>query len=249
LEFSKDAIEESFMVFMNQFQFEEKHIHNLRKAVRENLGKTTEDKQKKREQLKGNLTKLKEKQSSLIQKNFQGVITDTVLRQQLDLIDIEQLNTSALLARFPERKINVAHHLDSLEQFLKNPSAVWKQLPISGKIKLQWFEFPKGVAYDGVNFRTDEICRLFKVKKKILPDLSHGAGLMHKTSNSPKVTNSKNHHVVKGNSQAETTETEEEYWEKIEGEMDTLGKILRGEEEKDKDEFDINDIFSHLSDN
>lgn len=215
-EIRKAILEERFKDFMNQFHLDEKHYSTLRKAVEKNLVKTGIEKQKQREQLKGYLNQLKEKQSALIQKNIQGVITDNILRQQLEIIEGEEMKTAAVIARLPDRKVSIERLFDFVSLFLKNPSEVWSRLSISAQIKLQWFEFPQGVVFDGMNFRTHDVCRLFKVKKKFLPELSHDAETMHKSSNSIEVTSSE-----------KPLSAKELYWEAVEKEIVDLYKILK----------------------
>jgi hypothetical protein len=36
------------------------------------------------------------------------------------------------------------------------------------KLKLQWFEFPQGLTFDGKKFRTAEVANVFKVKSAFL---------------------------------------------------------------------------------
>ena len=58
------------------------------------------------------------------------------------------------------------------EEYLEKPSAVWKEAKLDKKVKLQWFQFPSGLVFDGEKFGTAEIASVFKTKEAFLPLLS-----------------------------------------------------------------------------
>jgi hypothetical protein len=68
---------------------------------------------------------------------------------------------------YSKQKIEGAFNI--ITQYLKKPSSVWEIAPLSAKLKLQWFNFPKGISYDGQAFRTTEICNIFNTKDGISP--------------------------------------------------------------------------------
>jgi len=213
LEFKKSVLEDTFKSFMDQYCFNEQHFGALQDALEENLVKATKEKQSKREQLNHHITDLKERQGALIQKNLQGVISDTILRQQLENIGQEMFDTEVELSALPERKTSANRLIEFSRRFLKSPSEIWAQSSFSTKIKLQWFEFPKGVHFDGHVFRTTEICRLFKAKEDFLAPQSHSVALTHQISNNTEVPN-----LI--------------FWDQIQGDLERLVNILSQTEDK-----------------
>ncbi len=55
-----------------------------------------------------------------------------------------------------------------ISPFLKTPSEIWKMAKIDNKLKLQWFQFPSGVSFDGNKFGTTQIASIYKVKSTFL---------------------------------------------------------------------------------
>ena len=54
------------------------------------------------------------------------------------------------------------------ETYLKNPSAVWEKVNLDTKLKLQWFEFPSGIIFEGKKFRTPQIASIFNAKSVLV---------------------------------------------------------------------------------
>ena len=67
-----------------------------------------------------------------------------------------------------ENKINSDELMDYAKGFLLKPSSVWLDASLSVRTKLQWFEFPQGLTFDGEKFRTAQTCNLFKAKSTFL---------------------------------------------------------------------------------
>lgn len=82
-------------------------------------------------------------------------------------IDKELLNSNASLAVMPNTDTNHEEMIEFLEEYLKNPGAVWKDAKIDVKIKLQWFQFPQGLSFQNKIFGTAQIASVFKTKDAI----------------------------------------------------------------------------------
>jgi len=125
---------------------------------------------------------LKETQNTLLQKNIKGIISDTLLKEQLAVLDEEIWDIDKVLLQ-KEEKVNVENILEFISEFLLSPSTTWEKMSLDTKIKLQWFVFPEGVVFDGTKFRTTKISSLFKLKQFFLPEWSltvHRPGIYYK---------------------------------------------------------------------
>jgi hypothetical protein len=54
-------------------------------------------------------------------------------------------------------------------EYLEQPSKIWRKSGIETQTKLQWFQFPSGITYDGEIFGTAEISSVFKAKEAFQP--------------------------------------------------------------------------------
>ena len=113
-----------------------------------------------------------EEQTALIQKSLKGVLSDAVLKRELERIEKSEIETRAVLTAktgdvgSPEEAVAFA------SEYLEHPSEVWRKSGIATKTKLQWFQFPSGITFDGKKFGTAEISTVFKAKEAFLPPLS-----------------------------------------------------------------------------
>lgn len=143
---------------------DDSHMEKLKKLLKEKLVKATETERKEAQRVRVRLEELQKKQSTLVQKNLDGVISDDLLKQQLALIENESADIKVFLSGIQENEHDPLELLEFAEEYLKKPSALWKEANLERKIKLQWFEFPSGLVFDGEKFRTDEIACVFKIK-------------------------------------------------------------------------------------
>lgn len=166
--FKRDFLNDKFAAYVNKFSLKGDKLEEFKEKLRENLTKEQSDALFKRKELEKSITMLNEKIAALIDKNFQGYINNEVLSRQLDLTQKQLHDAQAMLADIPNQLCDVDDMVDFTEEYLKNPGNCWLNANPSQKILLQWFKFPKGITFDGENFRTTEIINIFKVKRSFL---------------------------------------------------------------------------------
>ncbi len=161
----KDSLEEEFKNYMDKYKLDEAKYEKLKILVRKNLTKATAEKRKEKEHLQKHIEELNEKQSTLIKKNFDGVINDNVLKQQLELIEKQSVDATASLSNIPDDSTDYEEVVEFMEEYLKQPSKTWSEAKkIETKIKLQMFQFPQGLIFENNIFGTREVANVFKVK-------------------------------------------------------------------------------------
>ena len=168
----KEQLENSFISFLDSFSIDEIYLSALKKTVVQKLRRSSQIKKEFIEKLKYDEKTLKEKRQALIEKNLKGIISDDLLKEQLDSADTELWETQNKLSESKERTIDLDYIFTRLNKLLSNPGEFWKNLPFHIKRKLQRFEFPEGIILAGNEFQTPKICSIFKLKKAILADLS-----------------------------------------------------------------------------
>ena len=165
---NRDEFEKVFMKYVDQYGFNDTKLKRLKELVRENLVKATQDQRKETDRLRKHINELTEKQSGIIKKNLDGFIPDSVMKQQLAIIDKQLLEANASLATMPNTDANYEEMMEFLEEYLQNPSKIWREAKIGVQVKLQWFQFPLGLVYQNNFFGTTEMCSFFKVKDLVL---------------------------------------------------------------------------------
>ncbi len=175
--YDRDGLEKSFAVLMDSYRFDVSDIAKLKRLVREKFHDATEDERKEARMMEARLKELAEEQSALVRKNLKGILSDSVLQRELARIEKAEIEIRSTLAiqtsdvGSPEEAVAFA------SEYLKQPSAIWKKAGITTRTKLQWFQFPSGIVFDGQIFGTPEIASVFKAKELILSPLSVGVDL------------------------------------------------------------------------
>ena len=182
-EFKKEGIETLFMEFIDRYQFNKQKIKELTIYLKKHLVHDTKEQHKSMLRLQQEINVIKDRQKLLVQKNLEGVISNNLLREHLEQIEMDLLKKNAVLASLPRKETNIEELIKFSFEYLEKPSAIWARANLEGKLKLQWFHFPKGITFDGTKFGTIEIPSIFKAKSFFLTNLSHSADTKNISSN------------------------------------------------------------------
>ena len=170
--YKRDEFEAGFMAFMDSYKLDSDLLNKLSSKLQTKLDKAVQGEYKNSQKLNLRIKELTERQNTLIKKNLDGFISDTILKQQLDLIEREIGDAQITLVSLEKTEIDFSELLDYTRSYLENPSAVWKEAKLDTKLKLQWFQFPQGITFDGVNYGTTQIASIYNAKEAFLPPLS-----------------------------------------------------------------------------
>ena len=178
------------MEFFDSFSFNEDLYIKLKKEVRASLKAKSDNNYKTIEVLLQHEKVLKEKRQALVEKSLNGIISDTILKENIDLIEEELWKIHQAKEDRTQNATDFGTVLDYLHDFFLNPSKIWESLPFHLKLKLQWFVFPKGITLENTEIRTTEICSLFKLKELFLGENSPNVHLRVFSTNTPLLSNS-----------------------------------------------------------
>ncbi len=170
--YQRDEFERQFAFKMDSYAFENEHIAKLKRLVKKEFYEATADARKEAERLQKHIEQLAEQQTALVKKNIQGVLSDAVLKQQLALVEKETTDAHASLALLNNIDISPEEAIDFTSEYLQAPSKIWKKASIATQTKLQWFQFPLGMTFDGKVFGTNKISSVFKAKDLVLSPMS-----------------------------------------------------------------------------
>jgi hypothetical protein len=168
----KETLEEAYRCFIDQYCLDPQFLVYFKTALKTALDTDTEKDFREAEKLRAYITELEERQTSLIEKNSKGVLSDSILRKQLDLIDEKLIKAHSELLTLPDKKEDIGELMDFATEYLLFPGNVWKEAPFKQRVELQWCEFPQGVTLVDGKFRTAQIASIFKAKDIFLASLS-----------------------------------------------------------------------------
>ncbi len=164
----RDEVHDEFKSFLDSYSFKENHINLLKEEMKKKLVKAGERERKEADGMRKRLLELEQKQSTLVQKNLDGVISDILLKQQLGYIEKEMFELQTSLMVVVENEQDPIELLSFAESYLKNPSEIWEKVNLDTKLKLQWFEFPSGIVFENKKFRTQHLATIFNAKSVLV---------------------------------------------------------------------------------
>ena len=236
LSFTKDSLESAFASFLDNYRLTPDHFENFKQLVKDTVVKKQKLKNRQRDNLEKQIQVIKQKQNLLFDQNFNCAIPEVIFKQQLQRLQEDYVLANSKLLSLPTAYLNLDKLIVFIRKFMMYPGQTWKGLSNNNKIKLQWFQFPKGVTITGLEFETREISNICKLKETILPELSSTVPTRDKIWNQQKKVNkytkqainsptANKHSIYNGNS-------EDQYWEMIVEEMQELHCILTGKPTK-----------------
>lgn len=232
MDFKKNLLETAFKKFLDCFELDEDNFSKLRNSAKNWLIQKCSQKIQERQKAEQLAKDLTEKRALLVGKNLQGVISDEILKEQLGLIERSMTDIYPTLQ---EQEPISASKIDGLfrdiEAYLRTPSAAWEKAPFGLKLRLQWFNFPKGLLFDGEKFQTTELCRLYKVKSSFLGTESnivhHSIKPTNHTTKKPWIST---RDVALYGNKSDLLYCDDLHWNGIINDIISLSKIVKDEE-------------------
>lgn len=173
ISYRKEILERQFCDFLDTYKIDPNYINRLKELVAKQIDKLHEDKGKLSKEIEAQISELKTRQSLLIQKNIQAVISDSILKEHLGRIEEELFKLTANLYNIPTKVPVYESLLDDIREILEKPSICWANSPFTTRIKLQWFYFPQGIVLNLSKCRTTKKCSPFKAEKTFCPLFSY----------------------------------------------------------------------------
>lgn len=117
--YNRDNFEKAFMRYMDSFSLDSQYYQKLTRFIKDELIAREEIEKKESENLHKHIQELNTRQNILIKKNVDGVISDAILKQQLDAIDIDLTNAHASLFKASDGKVDIDKAVAFLEPYFK----------------------------------------------------------------------------------------------------------------------------------
>ncbi len=162
---SNEKLHEMFIEFMDGYNIPKEKLTKFKNILKNQFYKTTEDQRKVTNKASDRLKELQEKEIKLVDKNISGLINDEIFIRQMEIIQSEIHKCKEEMKNLNDNSYKLEELFELAEKYLEKPSSAWNDnIPVEQKIKLQWFEFPKGITFDGETLRTAETSLLHKLK-------------------------------------------------------------------------------------
>ena len=168
--YRKDDLHILFADFMDSYAISDKRLTKLKQFVQEKFAKATRNEREHLERANGRLTAIHELESNLVES--MGVLSQETFKRQMERLEKEEADLKSLLSHSVHQLPNVSGALKLAWNYLHTPSLVWASAGVQTKLKLQRFQFPSGVMFDGQKFETTEVSCIFALKSEKSTELS-----------------------------------------------------------------------------
>lgn len=172
-----EGIETKFIKKLKEYSYKQELKNALIKAIEVNLEYRDLGNKKRIAEIEKELIQLKAKERQIAEKNFKGVLNDTLAKEMLDE-NSQKVSTLELELRgFQETKEDVMKVVRHSISILEDISQAWLRLDLETKKRFQKFLFPEGLPFDGEKFATTRLAYCIEPKWRDMPkkstDVSH----------------------------------------------------------------------------
>ncbi|MEN9582296.1 MAG: hypothetical protein RL641_250 [Candidatus Parcubacteria bacterium] len=152
----RDSIDDSFINLLNDYCFTTEKMKKFRTIVRVKLNLFLKKASHEVEQLKEQMDKIAHAESTIVFKLSEGKISDSLFDEQMENFAKQKSELKRKIDLTPTAEANFDKIYFALNDFLVAPGTFWQKADIATKIKIQEFNFPRGVIYKDNKIRTQE---------------------------------------------------------------------------------------------
>jgi len=179
----KEGLENKFIKFLRHHCYKPELKEALIIAIQANLEHRNENNKKRVTDIEHELLKLKAKEKQIAEKNFMGVISDTLAKDMLRETDEKVSMLTLELTSYKENQDDVMKIVRHSISVLEDISGVWIRADLEIKKRFQKFLFPHGLSFDGLKFGTIQLAYCINPKLTNIPQESTLVSLISLLSN------------------------------------------------------------------
>ncbi len=159
-----DGIETKFVKLLRRYSYRPELKEALIKAIELNLEHRNQGNIKRIAEIEKELLSLKSKEKQIAEKNFKGVISDTLAKEMLGENGTKTLALTQELHSYQETQEDVMKVVRHSISVLEDISGVWMRASLDIKKRFQKFLFPHGLLFDGDKFATIQLAYCIEPK-------------------------------------------------------------------------------------
>ena len=152
--YKRDDVESRFMQLLSTYNYKDSLKELLVLAIEANLKHRQSSNKKTVEKLKKQLISLKAQSKLIAEKNFKGVISDSLAKEMFGDNQSEVNKVSLELNKHAYNQLDIVTVAKRSTSVLEDIGGIWYGIELDVKKRFQKFLFPDGILYDGEDFRT-----------------------------------------------------------------------------------------------
>jgi site-specific DNA recombinase len=209
----KEVLEKKFINFLARYEFDTRHFNRMRHHLKEQFEKRQSNETNETKNIEKQIADFNKRIDSLITLKTDGVINTNTFNERIKKAESDVEHLKGLLKTHSTKEYNIDELMSVAKIALSEPHLLWQKSPLYIQQKLQVFDFPDGVIFNGKNCRTPKVCNLFRLKGQLDYELS---------SRVPSAENTPNKLIIAPSIQTKV------YWIAIMEELLELKLILYG---------------------
>lgn len=159
----KDDFEIEFLEYVKLVQPKKELVKLFTEMVKEKWNTRYAHLKDKQKDVDKDIEALYEVRKKLGQKHLQGIYSDEVFQEQLQLIEDQILVKKTIKSEAKLQKVDIDILVNFMNNFLWNLDKAWKEGTLEERKMLTSSIFPKNLEYHYPGFRTDHLGRSFKL--------------------------------------------------------------------------------------
>lgn len=187
-----EVMNTKFKEFLNTFSINPSLVKQFKQYIETKYREATQVNTQNRTQLLTDISNLENRKSLLVRKNLDGIISDSIYIEQVQIFEDKLNDLKQQLYRIPDGEAGLKEINKKTEEYLISPGDVWTKLPIEKKVPFQEFHFPDGVLFEKNSYRTPKMSLFTKLKEEIDRSIYPKVNFSHQNPNLVEVTNSLN---------------------------------------------------------
>lgn len=170
LNFRKDSMELIFVRFLNLFSLHKEAVTQLIRVLQEAYSQTIKRTKDVEKEVQQRISMIRKKMEALIDKSISGIIPDDLVKSQIVKLKQEEMELTSRMLDFDinDPKLDIKNITAMITVFAENPGAIWKNLPLTEKLRLQSFLFPEGLIFNGEQLRTTKTALIFRLREQFI---------------------------------------------------------------------------------
>lgn len=169
----KDGIETKFIKLLRTYNYKQELKEALITAIEANLEYRNQANKKRMDDLNRQIIELKARRGQIAEKNFRGVLSDTLAKELLDKNEKKESELTIELHSYQSNQEDIMKIVRHSLSILEDIGSAWLRVDLQVKKRFQKFLFPQGLPYNGSNFGTTRLAYCIEKKWSSDPQQFH----------------------------------------------------------------------------
>ncbi len=164
--FNGDTLEKEFKSYLQTITYDKEWLTWYTEFIKEKYHTQYDDSIRTRKLIEGDIEEMRAAKKIARQKNVKGIYTDEEYLEMKNEYDVDIIVKEGLLAEKRMMELDIDAILEFVVYYLSHLDRAWLDASPEGRVAIGGSIFPKGVTWDGKQFRTTQLGLAYKATKE-----------------------------------------------------------------------------------